>query len=85
MQNQTKNSESGACYVCLYISKKQLKNKNFYDENGILETGTGEILTDIGRNGKERPWKLHKEEGLKLGNLFVTAKSWTMILSQIMA
>ena len=23
---------------------------------------------------KERPWKLHKEEGLKLGNLFVTAK-----------
>ena len=85
MQNQTKNSESGACYVCLYISKKTTENKNFYDENGILETGTGEILTDIGRNGKERPWKLHKEEGLKLGNLFVTAKSWTMILSQIMA
>ena len=56
------------------LAKKPTENKNFYDENGILETGTGEILTDIGRNGKERPWKLHKEEGLKLGNLFVTAK-----------
>ena len=56
------------------LAKKTTENKNFYDENGILETGTGEILTDIGRNGKERPWKLHKEEGLKLGNLFVTAK-----------
>ena len=56
------------------LAKKPTENKNFYDENGILETGTGEILTDIGRNGKERPWKLHKEEGLKLGNLFVTTK-----------
>ena len=44
--NQTKNSESGACYVCLYISKNNPDNKNFYDENGILETGTGEILSD---------------------------------------
>ena len=33
----------------------------------IVEVDTGEILTDIGRNGKERPWKSHKEEGLKLG------------------
>ena len=40
----------------------------------IVEVDTGEILTDIGRNGKERPWKSHKEEGLKLDNLFVTAK-----------
>ena len=24
-----KNSESGACYVCLYISKKQLKTRIF--------------------------------------------------------
>ena len=40
----------------------------------VVEVDTGEILTDIGRNGKERPWKSHKEEGLKLDNLFVTAK-----------
>lgn len=40
----------------------------------VVEVDTGEILTDTGRNGKERPWKLHKEEGLKLDNLFVTAK-----------
>ena len=40
----------------------------------IVEVDTGEILTDIGRNGKERPWKLHKEEGLRVDNLFVMAK-----------
>ena len=56
------------------LAKKTTENKNFYDDNGILETGTGEILTDIGRNGKERPWKLHKEEGLKLGNLLLQQK-----------
>ena len=32
----------------------------------VVEINTGEILTDIGRNGKERPWKLHKEEGLRV-------------------
>ena len=86
MQNQTKKTQKVGLVMSVFIlAKKTTENKNFYDENGILETGTGEILTDIGRNGKERPWKLHKEEGLKLGNLFVTAKSWTMILSQIMA
>jgi plasmid rolling circle replication initiator protein Rep len=40
----------------------------------VVEVDTGEILTDIGRNGKERPWKSHKEEGLRLDNLFVMAK-----------
>jgi plasmid rolling circle replication initiator protein Rep len=40
----------------------------------VVEFDTGEILTDTGRNGKEKPWKLHKEEGLRLDNLFVTAK-----------
>ena len=40
----------------------------------VVEVDTGEILTDTGRNGKERPWKSHKEEGLRLDNLFVTAK-----------
>ena len=40
----------------------------------VVEINTGEILTDIGRNGKERPWKLHKEEGLRVDNLFVMAK-----------
>ena len=29
----------------------------------VVEVDTGEILTDIGRNGKERPWKLHREDG----------------------
>ena len=40
----------------------------------VVEVDTGEILTDRGRNGNERPWKSHKEEGLRLDNLFITAK-----------
>ena len=40
----------------------------------VVEMDTGEILTDTGRNNKERPWKTHKEEGIRLDNLFVTAK-----------
>ena len=73
-KSNQKTQKVGLVMSVFILAKKPTENKNFYDENGILETGTGEILTDIGRNGKERPWKLHKEEGLKLGNLFVTAK-----------
>ena len=51
----------------------------------VVEINTGEILTDIGRNGKERPWKLHKEEGLRVDNLSLWQKSLTIVLSQIMA
>jgi plasmid rolling circle replication initiator protein Rep len=40
----------------------------------IVEFDTGEILIDEGRNGKERPWKKHKKEGIELDNLFVMAK-----------
>ena len=40
----------------------------------VVEVDTGEILTDTGRNGKERPWKSHKEEGLRLDNLFCYGK-----------
>ena len=28
------------------LAKSYPDNKNFYNENGILETGTGEILSD---------------------------------------
>ena len=37
------------------LAKSYPDNKNFYNENGILETGTGEILSDPRKNGKERP------------------------------
>ena len=50
----------------------------------IVEVDTGEILTDIGRNGKERPWKSHKGGGLKVDNLSLQQKA-TIVLSQIMA
>ena len=52
---------------------------------GVVEIDTGEILTDTGRNGKERPWKSHKEEGIRLDNLLSQRKRSTTALSQIMA
>ena len=52
----------------------------------VVEINTGEILTDIGRNGKERPWKSHKkEEGLRLDNLLLRQRDWITALSQTMA
>ena len=55
------------------LAKNNPDNKNFYDENGILETGTGEILSDPRKNGKERPWKMHKVNSLKLYELYKKA------------
>ena len=51
----------------------------------VVEVDTGEILTDTGRNGKERPWKSHKEEGLRLDNLLLRQRDWITALSQTMA
>ena len=55
------------------LAKSYIDNKNFYDENRILETGTGEILSDPRKNGKERPWKMHKVNNLKLHELYKKA------------
>ena len=44
-------------------------NTNNNNENEIL-TCTGEILSDPRPNGKERPWKKHKMNSLKLYNLY---------------
>ena len=55
------------------LAKNNPDNNNFYDENGILETGTGEILSDPRKNGKERPWKMHKVNSLKLYELYKKA------------
>ena len=54
----------------LILANCNTNNNNFYDENGILETGTGEILSDQRKNGKERPWKMHKVNSLKLHELY---------------
>ena len=45
-------------------------NTNNNNENGILEIGTGEILSDKRPNGEERPWKKHKMNSLKLHSLY---------------
>ena len=45
-------------------------NTNNNNENEILEIGTGEILSDKKPNGKEKPWKKHKMNSLKLYNLY---------------
>ena len=36
----------------LILAKSNTSNNNFYNENGILETGTGEILSDKRPNGE---------------------------------
>ena len=45
-------------------------NTNNNNENGILEIGTGEILSDKRPNGEEKPWKKHKVNSLKLHSLY---------------
>lgn len=48
-------------------------NTNNNNENGILEIGTGEILSDRRPNGEEKPWKKHKINNLKLHELYKKA------------
>ena len=48
-------------------------NTNNNNENGILEIGTGEILSDKRPNGEEKPWKKHKINSLKLHGLYEKA------------
>jgi plasmid rolling circle replication initiator protein Rep len=57
----------------LILSKSNTSNNNFQDDNGILETGTGEILSDKRPNGEEKPWKKHKINSLKLHGLYEKA------------
>ena len=53
------------------------KSKNTCKEYSTIlidiETGTGEILSDPRKNGKERPWKMHKVNSLKLHELYKKA------------
>ena len=53
------------------------KSKNTCKEYSTIlidiETGTGEILSDKRKNGKERPWKMHKVNSLKLYELYKKA------------
>lgn len=72
-KSKTKTQKVGLVMSVFILAKNNLYNKNFYDENGILETGTGEILSDPRKNGKERPWKMHKVNSLKLYELYKKA------------
>lgn len=46
----------------------------YQDVNLKTTTGTGEILKDYSSTGKERPWKLHKQENLQLVKIYKTAR-----------
>ena len=46
----------------------------YQDVNLEITIGTGEILQDYSSTGKERPWKLHKQENLQLVKIYKTAR-----------
>lgn len=46
----------------------------YQDVNLETTTGTGEILQDYSSTGKERPWKLHKQENLQLVKIYKMTK-----------
>lgn len=50
--------------------------KNYQDVNSELELimNTGEILQDFSSTGKERPWKIHKQENLRLVEIYKMSK-----------
>lgn len=50
--------------------------KNYQDVNSELELimNTGEILQDFSSTGKERPWKIHKQENLRLVEIYKMTK-----------
>ena len=54
----------------LILSNCNTNNNNFYNENGILETGTGEILSDPRKKRKGATLKMHKVNSLKLHELY---------------
>lgn len=43
------------------------------ETSNIIE-GTGEILIDVSKTGKERPWSQHKQENLRLAEIFEIAR-----------
>ena len=59
------------------LAKNNPDNKNFYDENGILETEQVKYYPIHAKNGKERPWKMHKVNSLKLYELY--KKPWLVM------
>ena len=50
----------------------------YQDVNLETTTGTGEILQDFSTTGKERPWKLHKQENLRLVEIYKMTKTETL-------
>ncbi len=46
----------------------------YQDVNLKITIGTGEVLQDYSSTGKERPWKLHKKENLRLVELYKKAR-----------
>ena len=50
---------------------ENIENVNFNLEATV---GTGEILRDFSSTGKERPWKLHKQENLRLVEIYKMSK-----------
>lgn len=54
--------------------KSIAENIEIVNFNLETTTGTGEILQDFSTTGKERPWKLHKQENLRLVEIYKMTK-----------
>lgn len=52
-----------------------MKSITKFEQNVNLEliTKTGEVLQDFSSTGKERPWQLHKQENLRLAEIYKLA------------
>lgn len=54
------------------IIKQIIEDVNIDTDTEIeLITDTGEVLKDIGRNGKEKQWAMHKQNNIKLSNFIM--------------
>ena len=53
--------------------------ENIENVNLEITRGTGEILQDFSTTGKERPWKIHKQENLRLVELYKMSKERNLI------
>lgn len=49
--------------------------------NFVIDVRHGKVLSDKGSTGKERPWRLHKLENIRLVQLYKSARHRERLIS----